>query len=132
MDKIIRGFLVDVVGDKGADVTVFADNLSNIYKMLNVDLIDVTERRIGSFTYDIVCDDERLFKPDNLPSAFNEKQEVQLVGSLLLVNHDDEGNFASLTNEQIEDLKKHLCVAMCNYKDGKTKVYKVLMGVEYA
>ena len=132
MDKIIRGFLVDVVGDKGADVTVFADNLSNIYKMLNVDLIDVTERRIGSFTYDIVCDDEVLFKPDNLPSAFNEKQEAQLVGSLLLVNHDDEGNFASLTNEQIEDLKKHLCVAMFNYKDGKTKVYKVLMGVEYA
>lgn len=132
MDKIIRGFLVDVYGDKGAEVVTFADNLQNIYNLLDVDLIDVTERQIGNFTYDIVCDDEGLFRQDNLPSAFNGKQEVQLVGNLLLVNHDEEGNFASLTDEQIADLRNHLCFAMCNMSGDKTRIYTVLKDVEYA
>lgn len=133
MDKVlIRGFLVDVYGDRGAGVVTFVDNLQNIYNLLDVELIDVTERQIGKFTYDIVCDDEGLFKQDALPSAFNGKQEAQLVGNLLLVNHDEEGNFASLTDEQIEDLKEHLCVAMCSMSGDKTRVYTVLKEVEYA
>ena len=77
----------------------------------------------------IICDDEGLLK-DSLPSAVTAKDEVQLVGNLLLVNHDEEGNFTSLTDEQIEDLGKHLVMAMMAYK-GDTRVYGLLKDVEY-
>lgn len=129
--RIIRGFLIRVYDDVKSEVTVFEDTLENIYGLLSVDLIDVTERQIGNFTYDIVCDDEGLFVDEYLPSAYNSKCQPQLVGNLLLVNHDEEGNFASLTDEQIEDLKKQLFVCVTEWK-GNTHVYHALKGVEYA
>lgn len=128
-DKIIRGFLIDVYGDRGCNELVFHDTLENIYKILDVETSDVAVRKIGNFTYDIICDDEGLLK-DSLPSAVTEKDEVQLVGNLLLVNHDEEGNFTSLTDEQIEDLGKHLVMAMMAYR-GDTRVYGLLKDVEY-
>lgn len=128
-DKIIRGFLIDVYGDRGCNELVFHDTLENIYKILDVETIDVAVRKIGNFTYDIICDDEGLLK-DSLPSAVTDKDEVQLVGNLLLVNHDEEGNFTSLTDEQIKDLGKHLVMAMMAYR-GDTRVYGLLKDVEY-
>jgi hypothetical protein len=128
-ELLVKGFLIDVYGDRGCNELVFHDTLENIYKILDVETIDVAVRKIGNFTYDIICDDEGLLK-DSLPSAVTDKDEVQLVGNLLLVNHDEEGNFTSLTDEQIEDLGKHLVMAMMAYR-GDTRVYGLLKGVEY-
>lgn len=128
-ERLVKGFLIDVYGDRGCNELVFHDTLENIYKILDVETIDVAVRKIGNFTYDIICDDEGLLK-DSLPSAVTGKDEVQLVGNLLLVNHDEEGNFTSLTDEQIEDLGKHLVMAMMAYK-GDTRVYGLLKDVEY-
>lgn len=128
-ERLVKGFLIDVYGDRGCNELVFHDTLENIYKILDVETIDVAVRKIGNFTYDIICDDEGLLK-DSLPSAVTDKDEVQLVGNLLLVNHDEEGNFTSLTDEQIEDLGKHLVMAMMAYR-GDTRVYGLLKEVEY-
>lgn len=128
-ERLVKGFLIDVYGDRGCNELVFHDTLENIYKILDVKTIDVAVRKIGNFTYDIICGDEGLLK-DSLPSAVTDKDEVQLVGNLLLVNHDEEGNFTSLTDEQIEDLGKHLVMAMMAYR-GDTRVYGLLKGVEY-
>lgn len=128
-DKIIRGFLIDVYGDRGCKELVFYDTLEDIRKILDVENIDIAVRKIGNFTYDIICDDEGLLK-DSLPSAVTDKDEVQLVGNLLLVNHDEEDNFTSLTDEQIKDLGKHLVMAMMAYR-GDTRVYGLLKDVEY-
>lgn len=128
-ERLIKGFLIDVYGDRGCNELVFHDTLENIYKILDVETINVAVRKIGNFTYDIICDDEGLLK-DSLPSAVTDKDEVQFVGNLLLVNHDEEGNFTSLTDEQIEDLGKHLVMAMMAYR-GDTRVYGLLKGVEY-
>ena len=128
-ERLVKGFLIDVYGDRGCNELVFHDTLENIYKILDVETIDVAVRKIRNFTYDIICDDEGLLK-DSLPSAVTDKDEVQLVGNLLLVNHDEEGNFTSLTDEQIKDLGKHLVMAMMAYR-GDTRVYGLLKGVEY-
>ena len=128
MERIVRGFLVDVTTGE-AKVVVFEDKLENIYNLLNVELIDVTERKIGEHVYDIVCDDEGLLKP-NVPSAYNGKGEPVLVGSLLLVNHDEEGNFCDLTNEQIVELKGKIRGAMV-VENTKVQVLQVLTGVNY-
>ena len=130
MGKIVKGFLIDVHEPKKSNVVVFNDTLENIYEMLNVELIDVAERQIGKHTYDIVCDDEGLLKP-NYPSAFDTKGKVQFVGSLLLVNHDDEGNFASLTEEQVQEIKENFRVCVVSNDEGKPRAYGVLINVEY-
>lgn len=128
--RFVRGFLIRVYDDVQSKVVVFEDKLENIYSLLSVDLIDVTERKVGKFVYDIVCDDEGLLKNDILPSAFNDKCEPQLVGNLLLVNHDDEGNFTDLTDEQIADLENQMFVCVSEWQ-GKPKVYRALKGVDY-
>lgn len=130
MERVIKGFVVNVYDPTKTDVVVFHDKLENIYKMLDVELIDVTERQIGNFTYDIVCDDEGLFKNPAYPSAFDKSGNPQLVGNLLLVNHDDEGNFASLTDEQIETIKDNLHVCMVADENG-LHVSPALKNVEY-
>jgi hypothetical protein len=129
--RFIRGFLIKVYDDVKSEVTVFEDTLENIYGLLSVDLIDVTERQIGNFTYDIVCDDEGLFVEEYLPSAYDSKCQPQLVGNLLLVNHDEEGNFASLTDEQIKDLQKQMFTCVTEWQ-GKPHIYRALKNVEYA
>ena len=77
-ERLVKGFLIDVYGDRGCNELVFHDTLENIYKILDVETIDVAVRKIGNFTYDIICDDEGLLK-DSLPSAVTGKDEVQLV-----------------------------------------------------
>lgn len=130
MANIVKGFLVDINNPKKSDVVVFNDTLENIYEMLNVDVIDVAERQIGKHTYDIICDDEGLLK-QNYPSAFDSKGQVQLVGNLLLVNHDEEGNFASLTEEQVQEIKENFRVCVVSNNEGKPRAYGALVNVEY-
>lgn len=127
---MVKGFLIDVWNGE-AKVVEFEDKLENIYKMLNVEIIDVTERKIENHVYDVVCDDEGLFKEKRIASAYDSKGEPVLVGSLLLVNHDDEGNFASLTDEQVIELRGK--VKSCITLDGTmVQVVKVLTDVNYA
>jgi hypothetical protein len=129
MERIVRGFLVDVWKGE-AKVVVFEDKLENIYAMLNVELIDVTERKVGNQIFDVVCDDEGLLKP-NIPSAYDSKGEPALVGSLLFVNHDDEGNFSDLTEEQIITLKSKVKGAVIA-ENMSVRFLQVMTGVDYA
>lgn len=127
-DKI-RGFLIRVYDDVTSKEVEFEETLENIYKLLSVETIDVTMRKIGSFNYDVVCDDEGLFVQDCLPSVFDSNGKPQLVGNLLLVNHDEEGNFASLTEEQIAELHKSSFVCLTTW-NGEPHIYRALKGVD--
>lgn len=128
----ITGFLVDVENSK-VGVVQFEDELEEIYKILGVELIDVAVRKVGKYEYDIIADDEGLLKDSPKPSAFDSKLDVQLVGNLLFVNHDAEGNFDSLTNEQIEDLKKYVFGydSSIGTEDGDTVSRPCVVGMEY-
>ena len=131
MAGVIKGFLVDVYNTKKSRVVEFEDTLENIYKLLDVSLIDVTERKIGDYVYDIVCDDEGLFRSDCLPSAYDSVLRPQLVGNLLFVNHDAEGDFASLSEEQIKNLNENLFTAIIADANDNMTNYQALKGVEY-
>ena len=126
----IKGLLIDVSRLKGVNEIEFEDTLENLYKLCDCRLIDVAERKVGDHWYDIVVDDEGLLKQDPIPSVFDGKQQPMLAGCALFVNHDDEGNFTSLTDEQIEDLKKHCMTAVMSEGD-KTHFLSVLVGAEY-
>lgn len=123
---MIKSILIDVKNKK-AEALEIEPTLQNYYKLLDCDLIDITERKIGEYWYDIVCDDEGLLKENQIPSAVNSKSEVQLVGNLLLMNHDGEGNETSLTDEQINDLMNGH-IAYYNHND---QITPILRGVEW-
>lgn len=96
----IRGVLLDTVKDK-VEVVEFEPTLENYYRMLHCDMIEIAVRKIGvrnGKVFDIVCDEEGLFKPDNKISAINDLGKVMLVGSLLVVGlADEEGDETSLS-----------------------------------
>ena len=96
----IRGVLLDTVKDK-VEVVEFEPTLENYYRMLHCDMIEIAVRKIGvrnGKVFDIVCDEEGLFKQDNKISAINDLGKVMLVGSLLIVGlADEEGDETSLS-----------------------------------
>ena len=75
--------------------------------MLDCDLIQVVERKIGDKVYDIICDEEGLLKP-NFESAICTNYTENLYGNILIVNHDDEGDFTSLDDDEIKDINKSI------------------------
>lgn len=127
MANKVKGFLVDVENRCVKNVE-FEDTLESIYRLLNVDYIDVAIRKIGNHIYDIICDDEGLLKGNAIPSAFDSDENPQLVGNLLIVKAGDDGNFASLSDEDFENLENH--VGQITLTDSGLKV-NVMCGVEY-
>lgn len=106
----MKMILIDT--EKNSSKVINTDGgLENYYKLLNCDLIDITERKIGGQYFDIICDDEGLFKEGNRVSAVSEDGRPQLVGSLLICNHDGEGGESGLSEKDVQKLSKRLAIA---------------------
>lgn len=99
---LIRAIYLDVKTNviKRIDIK---DSITEYYKLLNCDSIDIVRRRIGLKHYSIIVDDEGLFKNNRIVSAsgFGEV----LVGSLIITGlPDNEGNLRSLTRAEERDI----------------------------
>lgn len=127
----IKGLLIDVYKLQGVNVVEFEGTLENLYKLTDCSCIDIASRKVVDNVYDFVVDDEGLFRQPAVPSVYDIKEQPMLVGNALICNHDDEGNLASLTDEQIEDLKKRCCTAMYTDDEDKTHVFSILLGADY-
>lgn len=94
---------------------VEANSFYDYCKLLNCDMIDITNREVYNFkrqekrTFDIICDDVGLLKLNTIPSAVGkEDRKVKLVGNLLICNMDEEGVEQSLSEEEIDFLKESI------------------------
>lgn len=99
MKKLLRGVLVDVEKET-AGIVEIPDELDEFYRILNCDCIDIPMRRIGyrKQKFNIICDDEGLFKNPQKISAIDNLGQPQLVGNLFIVGGTDlEGNLTSLS-----------------------------------
>lgn len=85
--------------------------LENYYKILKCRLIDITERKINGKYFDIIVDDEGLFDSSNRVSAVYEDGSPALVGSLIICNHDGEGNETALSPGDICKIQDKLAIA---------------------
>lgn len=95
-NKILRGVLVDVENEK-ISVVEIPDELDEFYKILNCSCIDIVNRKIGRKRFEIVCDDEGLFKDTPKISAIDNLGTVQLVGNLFIVGSEViDGNLTSI------------------------------------
>lgn len=116
----ITGLLVDTTKNDNAFVEVtFEDKLEVFYDLLNCRCIDIVVRDFGGKKLDVVCDDEGLLKEGNILSiaTFHEGECVeQIVGNVLILNHDSQGNLASLSEEDLEAIED--CKGMYLSEDG--------------
>ena len=62
-------------------------------------------------------------KEEIIPSAINRFNKIQLVGNLLLCQHDEEGGLQGLTEEQIKNVKENLVIA----RDSNGKEYPMVL-----
>lgn len=108
MAKKILGVLVDVENEK-VEAMEIEDELDSFYKILNCSCIDIVVRNIGGRhrkAFDIICDDEGLFKESPKISAVDNFGHTQLVGNLFITGTaDKEGNLTSLTELDVEYIK---------------------------
>lgn len=85
--------------------------LENYYKLLNCNRIDISSRMIDGQYFDIILDDEGLFREGNKISAVSEDGRPQLVGSLLICNYDGQGGESGLSDEDVEKISRRLAIA---------------------
>lgn len=69
--------------------------------------VTVVERKIGDKYYDFWLDDEGLLKPENeriVAGVLVDDATEFLVGNMLILKHDREGNSIGLTSKEIENI----------------------------
>lgn len=101
---MIRGVLI-----KNGKLTVVdtEDTLDSWYKLLDCELIDIVERDIGGTIVSIICDDEGLYNESHCISMMSRvTHQPMLVGPIFICNAGRDGNMASLTEEQIQIVKR--------------------------
>ena len=113
--KNIKGDLKSLQTEVGGLIT-----LANYYEELEDHGIDIFADGI-----DIFADDEGLLKADPKTTLIitDKKNRMKvltaLVGNLIFVSHDDEGNTLGLTGSQVAFIKAHLKQLCCFTPSGK-------------
>lgn len=120
----ITGVLVNVNRGTVKKLTI-NHSLDGFYKALGVSCIDIQSRVLGGKRFDFICDDEALLKDKPTLSAHFSAYD-NLFGNLFIVNHDDEGNEISLTDEEITHILQH-AVTHCDTTATSLRAYFILM-----
>lgn len=122
-------FLVSIE-DKKAEKVVIEHSLQAFYDTIHCvyDTIDIESRKIGGKYFDVICDDDGLAREPHHCSAVDKEGNPMLVGSFLVANHDTAGETRSLTDEDIELIKKSVqLVRTRNLQD----LHPIIVGMEY-
>ena len=84
-----------------------ADTLNEYYRLLGCQCIDMVPIDVDGYAYDVVCDDEGLFREPMVPTLYISEEQV-LFGSLAFVKIDEEGYTVGLDKEDIERLLRYI------------------------
>ena len=84
-----------------------ADMLHEYYHLLGCQCIDMVAIDVDGYSYDVVCDDEGLFREPMVPTLYISEEQV-LFGSLAFVKIDEEGYTVGLDKEDIERLLRYI------------------------
>ena len=84
-----------------------ADTLNEYYHVLGCQCIDMVSIDVDGYSYDVVCDDEGLFRAPMVPTLYISEEQV-LFGNLAFVKIDEEGYTVGLDKEDIERLLRYI------------------------
>lgn len=104
---LLRMLLIDV-WNSNAQFVEIKDDLDDFYRLLNCDTIDIVQRSIGGMVYEIICDDNGLFRKPCRMSAMDKRHNQQLVGNLLICKYGGDGELAGLTDSDCTHLLKYI------------------------
>lgn len=107
--KKLRGVLVDVENET-VKVLEIEDKLDEFYRILNCTCIDIVVRNVHNhMRYNIICDDEGLFKEPTKISGIGLDYSPELVGNLFIVGGEViDGELTSLTDEELSWLLRFI------------------------
>ena len=97
------------IGENGYEVATIDGSLESLYQICKCDLIDVAYVTIKGKPFDVICDDEGLFKPEEelFCRVFSRKFGARIVGDVFVCSHN-EAEFESLTDEEIELIRSRI------------------------
>ena len=131
-DKI-HVLLVDVYGDGDVKELWIRRELEDYYEALGCSTIDMPMRSIGGKNFQIICDDEGLFRSDFRISAVGKNlREPQLVGNLIICQWRGGEEVDGLTDEEIEFLKHHFKRIGAMHPGGFVEYWTVVKDMDYA
>lgn len=120
-EKSINGLLIRV-GEKENSVSrvTLDGTLEGYYDALGCSTIDIPARRIGSRQYAIVCDDDALSKSPVIPSCISAREHTSAIfGSAFICNFGENGELASLTDEDVRRISRCIKVVLLHRRGEK-------------
>lgn len=84
-----------------------ADTLNEYYRVIGCQCIDMVPIDVDGYSYDVVCDDEGLFRNPMVPTLFISEERV-LCGNLAFVKVDAEGYTVGLDRDDIKRLLRYI------------------------
>lgn len=127
-DGVMKVFLIDTEQNRPLTVETVG-GLSEWYRLLRCDLIDITERTIGGIVFDVIADDEGLLKPRAKVTGLDAAGQPVLVGNLVFCHSTPEGAEAGLSDEDIALLRRHV-VQLTSLEDDSEK-WLAVHGIEF-
>ena len=124
--RMLRTLLIDANARKVEEVEL-QDDLEAFYEMLNCRCIDIVQRPIGGKWYHVMLDDEGLLQDEIIPTAVSIDQKTRdvLVGNLMFFNTNSKGDLVSLTDDDVEWIKDHICVFVDMEHDAFRPILKI-------
>lgn len=105
------GFWIDTESNEGKVVET-SGNLKDLYKMCRCDCIDIAVIDVCGVAFDFIVDDEGLLKDNPKASVFDSNGKAMLVGDVVVLKSDDEGDFVGLTESDIDILRSRTGIAL--------------------
>lgn len=107
----MKGLLISPEENDVLEVVIDEDSvLDDIYNAIGCRTIDVVRNiNIGGRRYDIVVDDEGLFKDEPKPAARCMDAEQVLYGNIIVLNADEKnGVWETLSDDDIENINQYI------------------------
>jgi len=122
----MKGYLIDVHNGRhgGVEINDSESHLEQFYRLIDCRCIDIAVRKIGGRPYNIVVDDEGLLVDDPIVSAIDGGGRGMLVGNLPVFGMADDMDLATLTPDDIHNIKDNLMTAI---DADNERVYPVAM-----
>lgn len=103
----MKTLLLDVFNETVEDIEI-EDELQAFYDRLDCSYIDIVKRKIGRKWFNVMCDDEGLFRSPQKISAVDNYGKAMFVGNLMFFHDDGEGNLVGLSDDDIAYIKRRI------------------------
>ena len=129
-EQKVTGMLIDVTNNSVKIVAV-PDELTEYYRILNCEYIDIYRRKIGDRWYSVICDDEGALKEGAIVSAMDVQGRIAFFGNLFILSgRNDDAELHSLTDSEIANLYPNVATKVLD-KAGNMTSKAMVFNVDY-